>query len=72
MEELRNMGYCFMVDNDEGSYNYCRQLAQEARKEAEECSQVSHGIWTQKEGEKVLLADSLKETVELMLENKDA
>lgn len=51
------------LDNDEGSYNYMRDLVIVAKGEAKACSQVREKIWTVKEAEKYLLGEMVKDEV---------
>lgn len=48
------------INNEEGTWNYCRDMAREAVEDAEECDQVNDGIWTQNEARRFMLADRLK------------
>lgn len=51
------------LDNDQGTYDYWREKAQEMREEAPTSRQVSKGIWSAAEAEKFNLADQLKEEI---------
>jgi hypothetical protein len=51
------------LNNDEGTYLFCRRLAREAFAEADDCEQVNDEIWTVEEARKFLLADKLKEYI---------
>ena len=52
------------LSNDEGTYNFCRARARQARRDARDCRQVRERIWERPEAAKFLLADALKEHVE--------
>lgn len=49
------------IDNDQGSYNYSRDMARTVRQDAPTSSQVEDGIWTVEQAERFNLADQLKE-----------
>jgi len=49
------------LDNDEGSYRYCRELAERAIDEAGDCRQVEQGIWTEEQAARFTLADALEQ-----------
>ena len=51
------------LDNEQGSYNYWREQAEEHCKAAPTCPQVLNGIWTTKETAKFNLADQLREEI---------
>ena len=47
------------LNNDEGTYLFCRRLAREAVAGAGDCERVDEGIWSVEEASRFLLADSL-------------
>lgn len=51
------------LNNDEGTYLFCRRLARESVEDADGCDQVTDGIWTATEARRFILADRLKEYV---------
>jgi hypothetical protein len=51
------------LDNDQGSYEYWREQAQEQWKSAPTCKQVLQGYWTAAEAAKFNLADQIKEEI---------
>ena len=54
------------LTNEEGTYNHCRELAQQATAEAPDCEQVRRKVWTVEEAKKFRLSDQLKEFVQEM------
>jgi hypothetical protein len=54
------------LNNDEGTYHHCCDLAREAVSDADDCEQVDDGIWTAEEARRFLLADKLGEYLEEM------
>jgi len=52
------------LTDDQGTYNFCRELARECIEEAATCSQVNEGIWQEVQARRFLLADRLKDHVE--------
>lgn len=51
------------LDNDQGSFEYWREQAQEHRSKAASCPQVAEGTWTADRAEVFNLGDQLKEEV---------
>lgn len=51
------------LNNEEGTYQSCRELAREAAADADACDQVTDGIWTREEARRFMLADGLKDYV---------
>lgn len=49
------------LSNDQGTWEFCRDMAREAVEDAEECDQVNEGIWTQEQARRFMLADRLKD-----------
>lgn len=49
------------LNNDAASWELCRQLAEEAIEDADECDQVRDGIWTPDEARRFILADRLRD-----------
>ena len=52
------------LTNEEGSYRYWREQAQERREEARDCEQVEDAIWTIEQAERANLAAQLRNEVE--------
>lgn len=52
------------LDNEQGSYDHWREVAQECWNESDGASQVASGIWTREEAATFALADMLKEEFE--------
>ena len=52
------------LDNDQGTYNIVREMAESARAEAITCHQVKQEIWTVGEAEKFILADAIADFTE--------
>ncbi len=51
------------MDNDQGSYDYMRELVIIAKGEAKACSQVREKIWTVEIAERYLLAEMVKDEI---------
>jgi hypothetical protein len=51
------------LDNEQGSYHYWREQAEEHWKNAPSCEQVRKGIWTREEAAKFNLADQLRDEI---------
>jgi hypothetical protein len=51
------------LDNEQGSYLYWREQAEEHWKNAPECGQVAKGIWSREEAAKFNLADQLRDEI---------
>ena len=49
------------LSNDQGTFEFCRDLAREAVEDADECDQVNDGIWTPEQARRFMLADRLKD-----------
>ena len=59
------------MDNDEGTHEFFRDLTIQARELAPTSSQVKKGVWTAKEAERFLLADMVKEEIEIMVKGEE-
>ena len=53
-------GCSLVLDNDEGSYNYAREMAETFKREAGEHPNVESGLWTKDEAATFTLEDWLK------------
>jgi hypothetical protein len=63
-ENYETWAVSLWLNNDEGTYLFCRRLAREAMADAEDCKQVTDETWTVEEARKFLLADKLKEYID--------
>ncbi len=52
------------LTNEQGTYNFCRELAHECIEQACECAQVREGIWQEIQARRFLLADRLKQHIQ--------
>lgn len=52
------------LTNDQGTYEYCRDLASECAEAAPTCWQVEENVWNETDAARFLLADKLKELIE--------
>lgn len=62
----------FILGNDRGTYEQCREFAEGAKGGAADADQVADGTWTIAEAARFNLADMLKEYVEELVEISDA
>lgn len=49
------------LSNDQGTWEFCRDMAREAVEDADDCDQVRDGIWTREQARRFILADRVKD-----------
>ena len=49
------------LSSDQGTWEFCRDLAREATEDADDCEQVRDDIWTQEQARRFMLADRVKD-----------
>lgn len=64
--------FLITIDSDRTGSDFCRHQAEASKAAAPLCDQVSDGIWTVEQAERFLLADSLKEYVETLIDDVQA
>ena len=63
---------CLWLNNDESSYRYWKEGAEEARAEADRCWQVKAKVWSEEQAPVYLLAQWIRERLTLVAPNLEA